>query len=127
MSSGSGSTSLVPSVTSATSAWPKYPPGGMTVSASCVGGHEVHRVARGQRSGAVAGDLIPVQGRGDVPVEHEARRIGGGAHGRGPDESRVPGAARAASGEGAEELDRDLRCGAGARLLVVGGRFDVQH
>ena len=60
-----------------------------------------------------------------MPVEREARRSGRGVHGGGADGPRAAGAV--APREGAEELDGHLGLGPGPRLLVVGGRVDVEY
>src|SRR5689334_17235492 len=77
-----------------TRACPKYPPTGTTPrvgalsaarapgklrSAARVGGQEGDRVTRDERELRVAGHLVAVDGRDDVPVEGDAHRRGGRA------------------------------------------------
>jgi uncharacterized membrane protein len=60
-----------------------------------------------------------------MPVEPEAGRAGRLVHGGGADRPRA--AVSAGPGEGAERPDGHLGRGAGARILVVGLRVDVEH
>src|ERR1700751_5535533 len=126
MGSGSGSGADVPSVTSTTSAWPKYPPGAMAAaSAARVGGQEEDGIPCRERGFAVAGDLVAVQRRGDMPVEFQADRVGGGLYRRGADgpETTRP----AVLDEGAEKLDGPRGRQPRAGRLVVGGLVDVDQ